>query len=83
MNDTSGSFSPEREAARQAVNAWIRGGGEFDAVIDFDAALRDPSRPEQLLPAYDCGDHLHPNDAGARALADAVPPRIFQARRAD
>ncbi|HEU5157472.1 MAG TPA: SGNH/GDSL hydrolase family protein [Streptosporangiaceae bacterium] len=77
-NDTFGFFTPEREAARQAVNAWIRTGGEYDAVIDFDAALRDPARPDQLLPAYDSGDHLHPNDAGAAALADAVRLRIFR-----
>ena len=77
-NDTFGFSRPEREAARLAVNAWIRTGGEFDAVADFDAALRDPDRPERLLAAYDSGDHLHPNDAGAGALADAVPLEFFQ-----
>jgi lysophospholipase L1-like esterase len=77
-NDTFGFSRPEREAARQAVNAWIRTGGEFDAVADFDAALRDPDRPERLLAAYDSGDHLHPNDDGARALAGAVPLDFFR-----
>ncbi len=68
-----GSWSPQRETARQAVNTWIRTSGEFDAVADFDAAVRDPLRPTRLLAAYDDGDHLHPNDAGNRALAGAIP----------
>jgi lysophospholipase L1-like esterase len=71
--DTAGN-----EAARQEVNAWIRTGGAYDAVIDFDAALRDPARPRRLLAHYDSGDHLHPNDAGARALAEAVPLELFR-----
>jgi lysophospholipase L1-like esterase len=66
-----------REAARQTVNRWIRTGGEFDAVIDFDKAVRDPAAPRQLLPAYDVGDHLHLNPTGYRALADTVPSRLF------
>jgi lysophospholipase L1-like esterase len=68
----------EREAARQAVNAWIRTGGEFDDVIDFDAATRDPANPRRLLPAFDEGDHLHLCPAGYRALADAVPTALFR-----
>ncbi len=60
------------EATRQAVNDFIRHGNEFDAVIDFDEALRDPADPLRMLPAYDSGDHLHPNDAGYRAMAAAV-----------
>jgi lysophospholipase L1-like esterase len=60
------------EATRQAVNAVIRTGGVFDAVIDFDAALRDPADPLRLLPAYDSGDHLHPGDAGYERMAAAV-----------
>jgi lysophospholipase L1-like esterase len=60
------------------VNRWIRTSREFDAVIDFDAAVRDPANPERLLPAYDSGDHLHPNDTGAAALARAVPLRLFR-----
>lgn len=65
------------EADRQAVNAWIRAPGNFDAVIDFDAAMRDPSRPERLRPAYDSGDHLHPSAAGYQAMANAVPLSLF------
>jgi len=60
------------EAERQKVNAWIRTSGAFDGVIDFDKATRDPSDPTRLLPAYDA-DHLHPNDAGYQAMANAVP----------
>jgi lysophospholipase L1-like esterase len=73
-----GYYSAAGEAKRQAVNAWIRHGGEFDAVIDFDRALRDPSNPGRLLPAYDSGDHLHPNDAGYQAMANAVDLKLFR-----
>ena len=69
-----------REGARQTVNTWIRTSRVFDAVIDFDKAVRDPATPGQLLPAYDTGDHLHLNPAGYRALADAVPARLFTRR---
>jgi lysophospholipase L1-like esterase len=74
-----GSFydSPEREAARQAVNAWIRRGGRFDAVIDLDAALRDPAHPSRLLEAADTGDHLHPNEAGHRLIGEAIDVALF------
>ncbi|MGW3627021.1 SGNH/GDSL hydrolase family protein [Streptomyces sp. NPDC000880] len=68
----SGYYSPQRETVRQAVNDWIRTSGAFDAVIDFDKATRDSDRPTRLLPAYDSGLHLHLNDAGYRAMADAV-----------
>jgi lysophospholipase L1-like esterase len=67
-----GHFSPAKERVRQAVNRWIRESGEFDAVADFDALLRDPAHPSRLLPAYDSGDHLHPGDAGAKAMAQAI-----------
>jgi lysophospholipase L1-like esterase len=67
-----------REAARQRVNHWIRRSGRFDAVLDFDAAARDPGQPRRLAPAYDVGDHLHLNPAGYRALAEAVPLRLFR-----
>ena len=67
----------EAEAARQTVNAWIRAPGNFDAVIDWDAALRDPARPTHLLPAYD-NDGLHPNMAGYKAMADAIPLSLFE-----
>jgi lysophospholipase L1-like esterase len=60
------------EQTRQAVNAFIRTSGEFDGVIDFDKAIRDPADPLRMLPAYDTGDHLHPNDAGYQAMAAAV-----------
>ena len=63
---------PRSEADRQAVNRWIRTPGHFDAVIDFDKAVRDPQRPDQLLPAFDSGDHLHPSPAGYRAIAAAI-----------
>ncbi|MYM66747.1 SGNH/GDSL hydrolase family protein [Pseudoduganella sp. FT55W] len=64
---------PENEADRQELNNWIRSSGIFDAVADFDAALRDPGRPDRMKPVYDSGDHLHPSLAGYRALAEAVP----------
>ncbi|NUP00475.1 MAG: SGNH/GDSL hydrolase family protein [Nonomuraea sp.] len=72
--DDPGGF---REAARRQVNEWIRTSGTFDAVIDFDRAARDPADARRLLPAYDVGDHLHLNPAGYKALADAVPSRLF------
>jgi len=72
-NPVPGFYSPEKEAAREKLNAWVRASHEFDAVIDFDAIVRDPDRPGRLLPKYDSGDHLHPNDAGYRAIGEAVP----------
>jgi lysophospholipase L1-like esterase len=68
---------PLSEADRQAVNTWIRTAGLFDAVLDFDAVVRDPDHPDQLLPAYDCGDHLHPSPAGYRAIANSIPLSLF------
>ncbi|MCE7000256.1 SGNH/GDSL hydrolase family protein [Saccharothrix sp. S26] len=70
-----------RDAARQAVNEWIRAAGVLDAVLDFDAAVRDPHDPRRLLAAYDEGDHLHLTPAGYRALADAVPLELFAPSR--
>ena len=72
-----GASTPEREARRQAVNTWIRDGGAFDAVVDFDKALRDPAHPTRMLPIYDCGDHLHPSDRGYNAMGDAVDLALF------
>ncbi|MFZ0268643.1 SGNH/GDSL hydrolase family protein [Caulobacter sp.] len=68
------------EADRQAVNAWIRAPGHFDGVIDFDAATRDPAAPDQLPPAYDSGDHLHPSPAGYRAMGQALDLTLFGAK---
>ena len=65
------------EVKRQAVNAWIRNGHAFDAVVDFDKTLRDPAHPDHLLQAFDSGDHIHPNDAGHKALADAINLKDF------
>jgi lysophospholipase L1-like esterase len=70
-------YTPAREAVRQQVNAWIRTGGAWDGVADFDAALRDPAQPTRLNPPYDSGDHLHPNDAGYQVMAQAVPLAVF------
>lgn len=68
---------PLSEADRQAINHWIRSAGHFDAVIDFDAVVRDPQQPARLLPAYDSGDHLHPSPAGYRAMGNAIPLELF------
>lgn len=70
-------YSERTEGIRQAVNRWIRTGGAFDAVIDFDAAVRDPARPSRMRPDFDPGDHVHPNDAGNAAMADAIDVKIF------
>jgi len=70
-------FREEGEAIRQKVNEWIRTSGAYDAVVDFDAATRDPANPRRLRAEFDPGDHLHPNDAGYRAMAQAVDLRIF------
>ena len=68
---------PLSESDRQAVNQWIRGSGHFDAVIDFDAVVRDPQHPDQLLPSFDCGDHLHPSPAGYKAMGEAISLDLF------
>jgi len=70
--------TPENEADRQAVNAWIRGAGHFDAVVDFDAVVRDPKDGSRMLPAFDCGDHLHPGPVGYKAMGDAVGLGLFR-----
>ena len=76
----SGYYHPGSmsETDRESVNQWIRTPGHFDAVIDFDAAVRDPQHPGRLLPAYDCGDHLHPSPAGYRAMGEAIPLSLFE-----
>ncbi|MGO4427029.1 GDSL-type esterase/lipase family protein, partial [Streptomyces sp. MCAF7] len=65
-------WDPAGEAVRQEINAFIRDSGEFDRVADFDRALRSPYDPERMLPFLDNGDHVHPNDKGMQAMADAV-----------
>ncbi|MFD1545343.1 SGNH/GDSL hydrolase family protein [Nonomuraea guangzhouensis] len=64
--------SDEVERIRDAVNAWIRTSGEFDAAVDFERAVADPADPDRIRPAFDSGDHLHPNPAGYQAMADAL-----------
>jgi lysophospholipase L1-like esterase len=73
-----GFYTPQKEIKRQAVNHWIRTANAFDAVVDFDAAARDPSHPARMLPAYDSGDHLHPNDLGQQAMGNAIPLEFFE-----
>jgi lysophospholipase L1-like esterase len=68
----------ENEADRQQVNAWIRMPGHFDAVVDFDATVRDPADSSRMLPAVDSGDHLHPGPRGYRMMGDSVPLTLFQ-----
>ncbi|GGE19453.1 hypothetical protein GCM10011390_43350 [Aureimonas endophytica] len=75
-----GYFTPEGEAKRQAVNEWIRKGGAYDAVLDFDATLRDPANPARMKADFDEGDHLHPNDAGYKAMADSIDLQLFDRR---
>ncbi|WP_312107299.1 SGNH/GDSL hydrolase family protein [Stenotrophomonas indicatrix] len=65
-------YSADKDVLRQQLNAWLRTDSPFDDVIDLDAALRDPADPSRMAPAYDSGDHLHPGDAGNRAMAEAV-----------
>jgi lysophospholipase L1-like esterase len=74
----AGYYSEAGEAVRTAVNEWIRTSGAFDAVVDFDAATRDPANPKRLRPEFDPGDHLHPNDAGYRAMAEAIDLGVFR-----
>jgi lysophospholipase L1-like esterase len=73
-----GAWTPEREKTRQAFNEWIREGGAFDAVVDFDRVLRDPEHPTSMLPIYDCGDHLHQSDLGYNKMGDAIDLSLFE-----
>ncbi|MGE5278861.1 MAG: SGNH/GDSL hydrolase family protein [Acidobacteriota bacterium] len=68
-----GYYTPEKEAVRREFNEWMRSSRDFDGVVDLDRLLRDPDHATRLLPAYDSGDHLHPNDAGYAAAANAIP----------
>jgi lysophospholipase L1-like esterase len=72
------TMSERGEQIRQTVNQWIRTSGLFDAVVDFDAVIRDPSRPVRMRPEFDPGDHIHPNDAGNQAMADAFDLKLFR-----
>jgi lysophospholipase L1-like esterase len=76
----SGYYHPgaANEADRQAINAWIRASGHFDAVLDFDKLMRDPKRPTYLRPDYDLGDGLHPSVKGYQAMGDSVPLSLFR-----
>ncbi|MGB8602382.1 MAG: SGNH/GDSL hydrolase family protein [Rhizomicrobium sp.] len=69
------------EADRQQINGWIRTPGHFDAVVDFDAVVRDPAHPDRLIPAFDSGDHLHPSPAGYRAMGEAVPVTLLTGKK--
>jgi lysophospholipase L1-like esterase len=73
----AGYYTDNGEAIRKAVNDWIRNGGAFDGVVDFEATVRDPNHPDTFLPADDPGDHLHPNDAGYKAMGDAIDLKLF------
>lgn len=70
-------YHPDKDVLRRQLNAWLRTDSPFDAVIDLDAALRDPADPSQMAAAYDSGDHLHPGDAGNRAMAEAVDLEVL------
>jgi lysophospholipase L1-like esterase len=73
-----GYYTAGKERIRQAVNAFLRKESGADAIMDFDALMRDPIRPARLYPGYDSGDHIHPNDAGYRAMAEAIDMTFFK-----
>lgn len=72
-----GYYTSEGEAIRQEVNQWLRTSREYDGLVDFDAVMRDPSQPGRMLAKYDSGDHLHPSDAGYKAMAEAIELALF------
>jgi lysophospholipase L1-like esterase len=74
-------YSDRGEEVRQAVNRWIRGSGEFDSVVDFDAVTRDASDPKTFRAEFNDGDHLHPNDAGYKAMAETIDLSWFAKAR--
>jgi lysophospholipase L1-like esterase len=74
----AGYFTPEKETKRKALNEFIRNGHAFDGVIDFEKAVRDPQNPDRMLAAYDGGDHLHPGDAGYKAMGDSIDLSLFK-----
>lgn len=71
-------FTPEGELKRQAFNKWMRTGKVYDGVIDFDEVVRDPQNPSKMLPRFDSGDHLHPNDTGYEAMGNAIDLKLFE-----
>ena len=71
-------FTPEGEAKRKALNQWIRTSGMYDAVIDFEAVIRDPAAPTKMRAEFDSGDHLHPNDAGYKAMGESIDLSLFK-----
>ena len=71
-------FTPEGEAKRKALNQWIRTSGVYDAVIDFEAVVRDPAAPTKIKAEFDSGDHLHPNDAGYKAMGESIDLSLFK-----
>jgi lysophospholipase L1-like esterase len=76
-----GYYSEQKEKIRVAVNEWIRSGGAFDGVIDFDKVVRDPAKPSHIQAQYDKGDHLHPNAAGYKAMADAIDLNLLLGKK--
>nr|WP_275580737.1 SGNH/GDSL hydrolase family protein [Aquibacillus albus] len=78
FTDDSNYYTDEGEATRQEVNKWIRNNDVFDGFFDFDKAIVDPSSPDKILPEYDSGDHLHPNDRGLEKLADSIDLSMFE-----
>ena len=77
----AGYASPAGEIVRQAVNTWIRTSDLLDGFIDFDSDTRDPAHPDRMLPAYDRGDHLHPGDAGYKAMGEGVDLKLFEEKK--
>ena len=76
-----GYYNADKEKKRQAINKWIRESGAFDGVLDFDAVVRNPSRPSYIQAIYDAGDHLHPNDAGYKAMAESIDLKLLGGNR--
>ena len=74
-------YSDKGEEIRTAYNTWIRTGGAFDAVVDFDKAVQDPANPKQIKAEFNIMDHLHPNDAGYKAMADSINLSIFTGQK--